>query len=55
MHLDNFISRLNVIPYYALTFFVNRMDNAVASISSVAFGRVRPGGRTLFFMKKTTS
>ena len=30
MHLDNFMSRLNVIPYHALTFFVSKLDNAVA-------------------------
>ncbi|RGC16869.1 hypothetical protein DW855_11000 [Faecalibacterium prausnitzii] len=29
-HLDNFMSRLNVIPYHALTFFVSKPDNAAA-------------------------
>ena len=29
-HLDNFMSRLNVIPYHALTFSVSELDNAAA-------------------------
>ena len=30
MHLDNFMIRLNVIPYHDLTFFVSGMGNAAA-------------------------
>ena len=33
-HLDNFMSRLNVIPYHALTFFVSKLDNAVAQTAA---------------------
>ena len=39
LYLESFISRLNVIPYHALTFFVSKPDNAAAQTGAgTSFG-----------------